>query len=299
MTRHLLIDILLTLLLAAVGCAEDATSTSDIDDSAQRTAKLRLVSLSPALTRMLVDLGVGSMIVGRSAYCDAVDASVPVAGDLTNVDLETMVRLEPTHVFIQPPRSGIDPGLLALSDRRRWRMLTYRVNGIDDIRSAMTEISDALQEDLARPEGSRMADRLADWQTELDDVLHRERSQPLYDGKVLLLIPGDPSLVFGRQTYLGDVLLAFGVENACPTTGWTEASPEDLIRMDPDGLILIGENGIEAESRQMLDSLDLAAAREGRVAVLEHPDVMLPTSSVVACAREVRVILTTLADERR
>src|SRR5436190_23420947 len=43
---------------------------------------VRLVSLSPAITRTLVDFHLESNIVGRTPHCYSVDKSIPVVGDL-------------------------------------------------------------------------------------------------------------------------------------------------------------------------------------------------------------------------
>ncbi|MHC4811375.1 MAG: hypothetical protein ACYTEV_13565, partial [Planctomycetota bacterium] len=64
---------------------------------------LRIVSLSPAMSRVVADMGLEAAIVGRSRFCDFLDPEIPVAGDLLRVDAERILALEPTHLLRQPP----------------------------------------------------------------------------------------------------------------------------------------------------------------------------------------------------
>ncbi|MFO0873299.1 MAG: hypothetical protein U0575_04935 [Phycisphaerales bacterium] len=93
----------------------------------------RIVSLSPAITRTLVGLGLGDRIVGRTPWCEWVPPDVPIVGSLQDYDAERIVRLHPTHVLVQPPAAGIDPGLAALVDANGWRIASFPLNGLDDI----------------------------------------------------------------------------------------------------------------------------------------------------------------------
>jgi ABC-type hemin transport system substrate-binding protein len=81
----------------------------------------RIVSLSPALSRTLVDLGLADHVVGRTAYCASLDPAIPIVGDLYELDYERLIRLEPTHVLLQPASAtGVDPQLRRLAEERGW-----------------------------------------------------------------------------------------------------------------------------------------------------------------------------------
>lgn len=66
-------------------------------------ARARVVSLVPSLTELLVDLGLGRRLVGRTGFCihprPAVDA-IPKVGGTKDVDVEAVRRLAPTHVVV-------------------------------------------------------------------------------------------------------------------------------------------------------------------------------------------------------
>ena len=69
-------------LLAACG-RENASGQSG---SNAKPDELRIVSLSPAISRTLIDFGLQDRIVGRTPHCASIDPSIPVVGDLINID---------------------------------------------------------------------------------------------------------------------------------------------------------------------------------------------------------------------
>ena len=63
--------------------------------------RVRIVSLSPNVTETLYALGAGSLLVGRSDYCNYPDeaTALPSVGTLYNPSLEMLLSLEPTLVI--------------------------------------------------------------------------------------------------------------------------------------------------------------------------------------------------------
>ena len=106
-------------------------------------------------------------------------------------------------------------------------------------------------------------------------------------------------LVVGRDTYLDDILDALGGRNAVQAVGWVELSLEDVLRLDPEAIIIVRDHGpaVEAvDAAGPLGDLDTTARRRGRIVVLHHPDANLPSSGVIGLAREMRRVLRRLAE---
>lgn len=128
--------------------------------------------------------------------------------------------------------------------------------------------------------------------------------QPLSesDGKqtVLIALPGEPVLAFGVETYLGDVAAAFGLQNAITSAGWVELTLEDVARANPDLLIIVastdGDAGGQESALGPLATLPIEAVRQGRWVVLEHPDAIIPSTSVVEVAAELKRKLAGLSE---
>lgn len=64
-----------------------------------------VVSLSPALTEILFELGYGDRLVGRSEYCDYPDETKAIesVGSTAHPDLEKIISLAPKMVLTQSP----------------------------------------------------------------------------------------------------------------------------------------------------------------------------------------------------
>ncbi len=260
-------------------------------------SSLRIVSLSPALSRTLVDFGLGDRIVGRTPYCRSVSPEVRVVGDLLDVDYERLLRLEPTHLLLQPPRStGPDARLLELAAAQGWTVAQWTIDTIPDIERTVREIPAALYpiDGESRRAAARRAEELL---AEIAAALAPTDGEAIFRGPTLLADGTNGVLVHGRRTYLDDVLASLGGTNAVSAAGWIELSIEDVLRLDPAAVIVVRDRPpLELPGAAgVLARLDLAAARAGRVAVLHHPDANLPSTGVVGVARELRRVLTGLA----
>ena len=65
--------------------------------------RARIVSLVPSLTELLFDLGLGPLVVGRTAFCVHPAAgvrAVPSVGGTKRVNMEKLMALRPTHAIL-------------------------------------------------------------------------------------------------------------------------------------------------------------------------------------------------------
>ncbi len=60
---------------------------------------VQAVSLSPAITEIIAELGFLDRLVGRSDYCDYPESSVPSVGSAENPDIEKIIALKPDMLF--------------------------------------------------------------------------------------------------------------------------------------------------------------------------------------------------------
>lgn len=281
--------LLVIVMIGVWGCgrADERATTPDGDDQT-----LRIVSLSPAISRTLIDLGLDSHLVGRTPFCDSVDASIPIVGDLLDLNMEMLVRVQPTHVLVQPPASGIDPALMRTARERNWTVGAWHLDTIDDVRVVLEELPGVMTLHHDNPPDG-LADRAASLLARIDDAL-----QPMneaFDGSVLLVFGLEPVTAFGEGTYLDELLAALGGRNVVTHRGYPQFSLEDITRMKPEAVILVapgaGEEPSPKEQLGAVGGLDIPAVREGRLAVLNHPDAFLPSSGIIGVAEDVREIV--------
>jgi ABC-type Fe3+-hydroxamate transport system substrate-binding protein len=303
---RLLLSVLTFLAFAA--CERSSPFSTDSKD------ELRIVSLSPAISRTLVDFDLGDRIVGRTPFCASLDQSIPVVGSLLDLDYERLLKLDPTHVLVQPSLAqGIEPRLRELAASNGWTIGEFKsLNTIDDVEAMILALPALLFAD-GTPARRDAAARAADLVTQIANAL-TPAGDDAWKGTTLLVAGIDPVFVFGRETYLSDVLAALGGTNAAHVTGWAELSLEDIVRLDPEAIILVRETAAHAASSEPrpqgsgerddapalaaalgpLAELPIRAVNDGRVAVLAHADANLPSSGVVGVAGALREILISL-----
>ncbi len=279
-----------------VACTEQNASQPDSPIVTQRP---RIASLSPAISRTLVDLGLADRLVGRSRFCRAVDPAVPVVGDLTHVDYEILIRLRPTHVLLQPPINGLDPELAHLARAQGWTLGVWpSLNDIDDIEKLISDLPGML---FPEPSAAyRVTRRRATELLHSIEAALRADGNTLFQGRTLMLSGLEPIMAFGHDTYMHDILTRLGARNPTEARGWVQLSFEDVIRLGPEAIVLVldMESSNAPETSQMLRplaALPTAAARERRLRVLAHPDALLPSSGVVEVADAMRGVLQGLA----
>lgn len=286
----------------ALAACEGETSDPDSTPTPASPAGLRIVSLSPALTRIAADLGLAGAIVGRTQFCTAIQSSVPVVGDHFTQNLELLVRLRPTHILLQPPRNEPPIALRDLAEQHDWTLLHWRIDTIDDVRAIVREMPEMLNsiDASARQLLQQRSHALID---EIDAALAPGPAplRPAQSMRVLMVYSTDPSIsVFGSDTYLDEVLRAFGCANAAGhLSGWGQISLEDALRLDADAIIIISQrHGDLTEAMGSLAATPLRASAEGRIAMLVHPEALLPSTSVIEVAGELRAILDSFAEPR-
>jgi ABC-type Fe3+-hydroxamate transport system substrate-binding protein len=285
---------MLVCLYALSACDREAPSGSS---DPKGVGHVRIVSLSPAISRTLIDFDLQNQIVGRTPHCASIDQSIPVVGDLINIDYESVIRLKPTHILVQPPAGGIDQRLVELARQHGWSLGQWRLNGRDEIEAMVGEMPAALfPTDQARR--SDAAQRSARILNDIAEALS-PGADPLFRGRVLIVHSVDPNvLVSGAGTYLDDILATLGGTNATVARGWVTLTLEDIARINPEAIIFI-RPGEESRDLQIvagpLSSLPMRASRNGRIAVARDPDGELPSSGIINVAREFRDILRQLA----
>lgn len=110
-------------------------------------------------------------------------------------------------------------------------------------------------------------------------------------GRTLPIMGTDPVSVLGPGSFHAQLLESLGAESL-PREGASHVrlDTEDVIRMDPDSIVLIVPGLDEAGVDEALGSLadvDLRALREGRVLLVNHPHALTPSTSLIEVARNI------------
>ena len=252
----------------------------------------RIVSFSPALTRTLQAFEVDGDLVGCTRYCPVEADTVPLVGDLLEIDYERVLALKPTHIVIQPPAAGIDRGLVELAQENGWAVGSFpSLDTLGAIESMVRRLPT-----LLAPAGAERDALAARAEVVLRTMRGAIDAPAIASGRVLLLHAVEPVGAFGQQTYLHEILERTGATNPVTASGWVTLSREDLVRLDPDAIVLIrGEAGTDLDLAATFDGLELRAVRDDRIAVIRDDDAFLPSPALAEVSRALRAELRRIA----
>ena len=273
--RALLHAALSSVAWAALGCTHPAV----------RSGKRRIVSLSPAITETLYAIGAEPDLVGVSDYCNYPEAAkkLPRNGSALTPNYEAIVRLSATLVLCEEAASTPKRELSALGVTRFVPWLT-----LEDI-VAGTRLIGALTD------RAEAASALA---TKLWDGLAVAENK---DGPRVLVVLGEGTGKLSEIYYIkrnsihGAAVRAAGVRNAvaADNVGVPRLSIEELLRLDPEGIIvLIAPSPNAPSDAQVLQDYQalepLTARKNNRISVLRSDAAFANGPRILSLAEQLR-----------
>ncbi|MEX0742621.1 MAG: helical backbone metal receptor [Phycisphaeraceae bacterium] len=263
-TALLIVAAVVPALLSVIGCGGESAPVNSADSSGPR-----IVSLSPAVTQMLRDLGRDDAIVGVGEFDPVSPDHARIVGDLRNIDYEGLLALRPTAVLLQPGHVGVPARLQRLADRVGFAVHSFDIETLDD---ALDALRNAIGDAAESPDA---ADALADG---VEDQLARlaELTADREPVRVLLLVGLGPyATAAGRGTFLDEMLHVAGALNALDERPllYPELDHEQLLAVDPD-LIIHMTSSAGGPGGRMPDPL------ADRFRSLEDEAALLPSTSL-------------------
>ncbi len=278
--------VILIALTALVGCRSERSGAESDAATAEAQASLRIVSLSPAMSIILADLGLADRIVGRHGFDRTLDSALPVVGDQTGVDYETIARVEPTHIIIEQGADGLPAMLGSLAAERGWTIVARPMLALDDIPAA----TNALAETFADQPG--VAARHADLRARFDRAWATDTMLAQRLGRTLVVYWTSPIGVAGPGSFHHDLLVRLGV-TALPGSGgpYQTLDAEDLRRLGPESVLLLAPDLTDADIdavRERWKAWEIPAAVRGRVTAIRRWTFLTPSTSMIEFAEELR-----------
>lgn len=217
----------------AVGTAKAAKDSQQVAPTPtkgqEQVQEIRIISLSPALTHTVISLGGERAIVGRTPWCDAPQAKV--VGSLEERDLESISALKPTAIFRQSRHS--DPALDSLARSVGATVHIWQLDRVADVSQSLESVAAILSQGGVTSAPAAAA-RI---RGQFSDAVRKPVSMK---EPVLFLFSVDPPAAFGTQTYVDDLWSAMGGTNALQKPGYPELTAEDVIRLAPAAIVMIG-----------------------------------------------------------
>ncbi len=203
----------------------------------------RVVSLSPALTEVVYELGYGDCLVGRSNNCDAPSQaqSLEAMGTMLEPDTQKIIDSKAQYVLTQ---SDIPYDERMKLEQADIRVLTVSpVAHMEDWENFYTTLGSA----LGGKEDGAAAGQAA-YQTlmeKLDGVKAKVNAlnggEPLEICYIVML----PDVMATGDTLIGEVLEYVGFSNAAKEYGEWKFASDKLLELDPDVILFSDEMTLE------------------------------------------------------
>ena len=249
----------------------------------------RVVSLIPSLTESLLDLNLGSRLVGITDYCihpaDKL-TTLPRLGGTKNPDIQRIIALAPDLVLMNREENRLaDAEALVNAGIAVWATHPTTVQDAINLLWTIIEVFD----DTSMVERVQWIERQMDW------TLGASANRPMV--RVFVPIWYSPWMTITASTYVHDVLRVCGGSNvfalhtsaAYPaiTLAEIEASQPDVVLL-PDEPFAFSSDHVEELSR-----LDIPAAHHNRIFLCDGTHLTWHGTRVAHAFSEIAPLLAT------
>ena len=232
--------------------------------SASAAGEPRIVSLSPAVTELVFQLGQGRYLVGRSEVCNypAEACRLPVAGRYAEPDIEKLLALHPTLVVTNDLHS---PKLERVLREQGIRLIVKQCRTVQEYREWVELLGEVLDcPERAKAELERFDREIAE--------LRKLEPLPI---SLLWVVSDSPLLTGGRSSLLSEVSQLAGMKNAGDVSdlAYYRISRETLIKNPPD-VIIWANSGASPKADDHFWG-DFEAVRKRRILRYLHEDTVM------------------------
>jgi iron complex transport system substrate-binding protein len=285
--RFALIVFLIAIVFSCGACDKKASPTSTSPSKAA-SQPVRIISLTPAVTEILYRMDLEDRIAGVTKFCvyPPKTKSKPKVGGFTDLNFETVLKLDPDLVILTPYHGETINKLKSLGIRT----LVLKIDTLAEIRAAVRQIGKATASD-------EKARRLLD---EIDGGLKsaaagRTKAHP----RVMIVAGRNPGsllglFVAGRDNFLNELFEAAGAENIFhDVSGYPQPAVEQIMRRNPQYIIELrtGSKLTDSQKKEIASEWrilgDVDAVRNKRVFVWDDDFLPVPGPRIVLTARKI------------
>ncbi|WP_426158793.1 helical backbone metal receptor [Pseudomonas sp. TSRC2-2] len=240
--------------------------------SSPALAALRVVSLAPSLSEIVVELDSADLLVGvlDAGERPAAIADVPSVGRYGQLDMERLLSLKPDLLLLWPASVGAGQRDLL----KRLNIPTFVAEP-----HTMTQLAaqiEAIAEQIGRPE--RGAKRAAELREQLDDLHQRyRRDVPL---RVFYQVWDKPLYTVGGGQIISDALEVCGARNVFADLDLPapQVSIEAVLQRDPEVIVAADQAQLEAWTAWP----QVAAVRQGRLLLVADKGLERPSGQMIS-----------------
>lgn len=197
------------------GC-EKIPATPPVATTAPAPAKnppVRVASLVPSATDLMLGAGMGEHLVAVSNYCRANPdaARIPSAGDYQTTDWERLASVKPNLLLVFMAEGRIPPGMRTRAAELGIRIEVVGVETVGDVLAGITKLGKLVgEEEKAQVAREKLEARLA---------AIRQRAAGKPPVRTLVVLGDSAKGVIGPGGFLDELLTVAGGENAAAGLG--------------------------------------------------------------------------------
>lgn len=249
--------------------------------AAALAADVRIVSLAPATTRSLYELGLDSAVVGITTFCPPGTTAKTVIGTLWEPNIEKIAMLKPDLV-IASKEGNKKSTAAALKNLGLKVMVLEAPRSFDEICATTRALGAALgRRQAADAVIAAARARLAS--VSARRAAHAGRLRVFWEvGDRPLFSVGAQSFMHEYNTYLCTENIFGGI-----TAPYPQVSREEVLRRAPDVIFVIAMAGMSAREQREWDKYPaVPAVSNHRVFFVENQDFLAPTPLNFAAGTE-------------
>jgi len=223
---------------------------------------LRIVTLAPSLSELVLALGAGGRLVGVTRFDDDERvAKLPRVGGFNDPEPETVLKLKPDLVLAQPAPSNRGP--IETLARLGVPIEVLPLGTSAEVEQSLLAVADR----LGLPgRGRELVDAIEKHRAEV-----RARTSKLRPVRALLVFGIEPLVIAGPTGFAGELLADAGGAQLISdrTRPFARLSAEAIVAMQPELLILCGVDA--PYGRAAIPGLEKIPVRTLRSSALLHP----------------------------
>jgi len=234
-------------------------------------AATRVVSLSPSLSEMVVELGATDLLVGRLDAGEPLPelARVPSVGRYGQLDMERLLSLQPDLLLLWPGSVGI----AQREQLRRLNIPTYvgEPRSLDQLADQVQALADALD----RPQrGQELAAQLRQRLAQLRGQYQRDK--PL---RVFYQVWDQPLYTIGGGQIISDALAVCGAINVFDDLKLPapQVSIESVLQRNPE--VIVASTQAQLDAWKAWPQID--AVKHGRLLLLADKGLERPSGQML------------------
>ncbi|MEI0610194.1 ABC transporter substrate-binding protein [Brachyspira pilosicoli] len=267
-------------ILSICSCSKNEISDSDKNNIIQNKKIEKIISLSPGVTDILIDLNEAHNIIAADTFSKDIleknNINVSNVFDMLNPDAEKIISLDSDIIFINNLTAFYTKNsLLSLSNPTIITITNSEtLKGIEDDIYFLGKVLNA--DDRAKEVVSNMRTKIKEIK-DIGDTITNKKT-------VYFEISALPNLYsFGSNVYLDDIINIIGAKNIFSNRNeWISVSEEDVVYLNPDIIFTSVDyvNNPVAEITNRAAWRDINAVKTSKVFFVEGTS--LPTHNIVS-----------------